>query len=175
MRAAIALRRRARRARLTVQLTVLAAGVAALAVTSTFVALSSVVRARTTRLIADDLGRNQRVLLLLQRRALEQSLLTASLLTKSPTLRAAIETVRDEVGRGATRPELRATLQRELDNLRNGSGNELVLVTDDRGRLLASSLARAASLPNHALATAPMLRHALDPDALVDSASLGVL
>jgi len=170
MRAAIALRRRARRARLTVQLTVLAAGVAALAVTSTFVALSSVVRARTTRLIADE-----RVLLLLQRRALEQSLLTASLLTKSPTLRAAIETVRDEVGRGATRPELRATLQRELDNLRNGSGNELVLVTDDRGRLLASSLARAASLPNHALATAPMLRHALDPDALVDSASLGVL
>ncbi|HEX2780134.1 MAG TPA: ATP-binding protein [Gemmatimonadaceae bacterium] len=176
MRAITALWRRVRRARLTVQLAVLAATVAALAVLTTFTALSGAVRSRTTQLIADELGRNQRVLLLLQRRTLEQSLLTASLLTKSPTLRAAIETYRDEGGHsGAPRQELRATLQRELDNLREGSGSDLLLVTDDAGRLLASSTVRPLPPSMRALAAVPMIHHALDAEAAVDSASLGVL
>ena len=158
------------------QLAVLAAAVAAAVVTSTFVALSRGVRARTTALVADELTRTQRALLALQRRALEQSLLTATLLTKSPTLRAAIETFRDEASGGpGVRPELRATLQRELDNLRRGSGTELLIVTDGDGRVLAASTARRVSGLARSLAPAPMVRHALDPDAAVDSASLGVL
>ncbi|HEX8851011.1 MAG TPA: ATP-binding protein [Gemmatimonadaceae bacterium] len=176
MRVVRAVRRRVRRASLSVQLAVLAAIVAAVVVTSTFVALSRGVRARTTALVADELTRTQRALLSLQRRALEQSLLTASLLTKSPTLRAAIETFRDEANGGpGVRPELRATLQRELDNLREGSGTELLLVTDANGRVLATSSVRRLSGSARSLEGAAMVRHAVDPDAAVDSASLGVL
>ena len=175
MRGVGALARRVRRGRLTIQLALFAALVAALAVGAPFVALSRAVRERTTALVATELSRNQRALLLLQRRTLEQSLLTASLLTKSPTLRAAIETFRDEpADERARRPELRATLQRELENLREGSGSALLIVTDEQGRPLASSIARVLAPASRSLATVPMVHHALDADAVVDSASLGV-
>ena len=164
--------RQIRRARLAVKLATLAVLVVATTTTASFWALSTAVRAGTNRVMADELARSQRALLALQRRALEQSLLTASLLTKSPTLRAAIETLRDERSRGGgARPALQATLQRELETLRDGSANDLLVVTDDQGRVLAAAGARVAS----ALAGAPIVHHALDRDAAVDSASLGLL
>ncbi|NUQ19708.1 MAG: response regulator, partial [Gemmatimonadaceae bacterium] len=85
------------------------------------------------------------------------------------------ETFRDEPARGSARPELHATLQREIENLREASANDLLIVTDEHGRPLASSIARVPAPATRSLESVPMVHHALDADAAVDSASLGVV
>ncbi len=149
----------------------------ALVVSSVFVALSVEIRSRTRRLFAEQLGLNQRSLLDLQNRSLSQLLWTSRVMTESPTLRAAMETYRVESTVGnAPRKELLATIQREVEGIAAGLGTEKLVVTDERGRVLAAT-ARAGVYPGvgEDLSRVPAVQHALDPYGSLDPSNFAIL
>src|SRR5712691_4449091 len=126
------------KARLGVKLVVLSALLSATVIGATVANLEA--SATTKRLLAEELSRNQRSLVTLQRRNLDQLLQASSLVTEHPTLRAAMETYRVESAIAAVpRTELLTTIQREVGKIVGDVGGDLLVVTDDRGRVLAAA------------------------------------
>ena len=160
-----------RRTGLSVRLAVLSAALAALVTSITFLALSVTVRQSTAALFADELDRNGRTLIALQRENQRQLVLTASLLGESPTLKSAISTYRLELqSGGATRLDLTRTVEEELKRLCEHLNAGALLATDERGRVFASYAKGAvAPLRGADLSMLPAVRNALDA-SLVTSA-----
>ena len=130
--------------RLSIRLVVASTVLTAAVVCAVFLALSVSIKDRTTRFFAQELSRNQQTLLKVQNHSLEQLLLTSNLITESPTLRAAIETYRAESGGDSEfRAELLATIRDEALKIASNLRKDLLVVTDDRGQVLASSGTRA--------------------------------
>ena len=154
-----------RRTGLSVRLAVLSAALAALVTCVTFVALSLQVRSSTEKLIADELNRNGRTLVALQRDSRRHLVLTAALLSESPTLKSALATYRVEQQSGtAQRADLTATVEGELEQLSSNLRGEVLLVTDEHGRVFAGH-ARGAETAMHGmdLSALSAVRAALDP------------
>jgi signal transduction histidine kinase len=162
----IALYRAFRRTRLSVRLALFTALLTAATVAVSFTALSVQVRATTRQLFTDELSRNQHTLVALQRDARRHLVLSAALLAESPSLRSAIATYRVEgQSTGRARTDLIATVERELEHLGDNLGRGVVLVTDDRGRVFATSVRDAAPLPAGTdMSSLAAVRHALDPN-----------
>jgi len=166
-----------RRSPLAVRLVLLSVLVTALVVGAVFVALDLQLRASTRRRFADELLLSQRSVVRVQRRALQDLLRTLSLVTQSPTLHAAMETYRVEAATGhGTQPELLATVQRETDRILGELGKDLLVVTNDSGRVLAAA-GRDPGRPAAGTELGALLtiRRALDPAAVIDSGNYGVL
>ncbi|HUL03462.1 MAG TPA: ATP-binding protein [Gemmatimonadales bacterium] len=165
------------RARLSVKLVVFSTVLIAVVVGAAFFALNFEARSTTQRFFVTELRRAQKQILGLQTRSLEQLVWTSSILTESPTLRAAIETYRVESldGRGM-RAALLGTIQGEVDRIVAGLGKDLVVVTDDRGLVLAASEQRGTrpALGDN-LSALPVVRRALDPSLAADVGNFGVL
>jgi signal transduction histidine kinase/ActR/RegA family two-component response regulator len=165
-----------RRARLSLRLALLGSLVAAAALCFTFWSLAVAARDRTATLVAEQLGHSQRTMLALQRRALDQSLVTSWLLTRNPTLKAAVETMRLETRAGAMpRRELAETVRGAAEGLRRDLGADLLLVLDDAGRVLAAATPGARVAPGLPLGAVPAVARALDPSAAIDSGNVAVL
>ena len=165
------------RAGLGVRLVVFGTVLITVVVGAAFFALSVEARATTQRFFVTELHRDQRHLLGLQARSLEQLVWTSSILTESPTLRAAIETYRVEslAGHGA-RPALLGTIQHEVEGIVAGLGKDLLIVTDDRGRVLAASERQGARpAPGDDLGSLAVVRRALDPNLPADASNFGVV
>ena len=164
------------RARLSFKLIVFETLLIALVVGGAFVALSLAIRGTTQRFFVTQLRRSQAELLNLQKRGLEQLVWTSSVITENPTLRAAIETYRLESvsGRGQ-RAELITTVQQETEKIAAGLGKDLLIVTDDRGRVLAAS-ERHGLRPAHGadLLFLPVVHRALDSSMPTDASNFGV-
>ncbi len=148
----------------------------AVAVCLAFALLSVSMRRHTKRLLAGTLAHHQSTILHLQSENLEELLRVSSLMTDSPTLRAAIETYAAESSpRAPARADLLATIQHELDKVAAGLRRDLFVVTDRKGRVLAASggtgprPAIGRDLSEHAL-----LRHALEQDGPVGPDNLAV-
>src|SRR5437867_76229 len=110
------------------------------AVATTFLALSLEIRRHSRSALAETLAQHQRMILHLQEESLGQLLRSSRLMTESPTLRAAIDTYRSEAGQGPrARPDLLATIRAETDKIAAGLGRDLLVVTDQDGRVLAAS------------------------------------
>jgi len=148
----------------------------ALVVGGAFLVLSIEIRATTQRFFVTQLQRSQSGILNLQNRSLEQLVWTSSVITENPTLRAAIETYRLESGSGGgRRAELLATVRRETEKIAAGLGRDLLIVTDDRGRVLAASERHGKRPPAGAdLRLLPVVRRALDPSLPTDASNFGV-
>jgi signal transduction histidine kinase/CheY-like chemotaxis protein len=159
-------------ARLSLKLVAYGALLAAVVVGGAFVALSVAIRASTTRLFTD----TQHSLLNLQARDLEQQLRASSVVSESPTLRAAVETYRVEYASGSGRHlELLATIQREVDIIAAGLGKDLFIVTERQGRVLAANERRGKwSAFDMDLSSLPVVRQALDPLQPSDEWIVGV-
>src|SRR5207247_3418143 len=103
-------------------------------------ALDLAILKNTRTLLARTLGHHQPMLLNLQTRDLEQLVRTSTLMTDSPTLRAAMETYRSETAPGArSRTDLLATIQNEATKIAAGLARDLLIVTDSEGRVLAAA------------------------------------
>jgi signal transduction histidine kinase len=154
---------RLRRTRLSTQLVVFGTLLTLLAVGSSFLALSLQTRSHTRRLLTETLSRQQRSIREVEQRRLEQLLETSTLLTDSPTLRAAIETYRSEgAERGAARDDLLATIREEVERAARRLERDLLVVTDDEGRVLAATgRAELFPRPGENLSAVPVVRHAL--------------
>src|SRR5206468_6253464 len=162
---------RIRSASLSTKLILFSALLTALAVGVAFLALSLELRKHTKRLLAETLAQHQRMLLEVQRSGLEELMRASTLMSDSPTLRAAMETYRSELSpRGGARTDLLATIQTEAEKIAGGLGRDLLIVTDRDGRVLAIG-GRPADCPalGEDLSARPVVRHALAPDAPVGS------
>ena len=102
------LRSRWRSASLGAKLVLFSAILTAFSVLPAFLALDIEIRKNTRDLLATTLAHHQRMLLNLQKRDLEQLVRTSTLMTDSPTLRAAMEIYRSEAAPGVrARSDLR--------------------------------------------------------------------
>lgn|GEM_PF-1035416 len=165
-----------RGATLNFKLVVFGALLTALVVGSAFLPLSLVIRSNTKRLVAWELSQNLQALIGLQNQALQQLLWTSSVITEHPTLRAAMETYRMEtVMSQAPRAELLTTIQHEVEGIVAGLGRDLLVITDDHGRVLAASERRGIHpTVGQDLSSMKMVRHALDGgDSTTSSVGVG--
>ncbi|OLD66263.1 MAG: hypothetical protein AUI52_04880 [Acidobacteria bacterium 13_1_40CM_2_68_10] len=168
---------RIRSASLSTKLILFSALLTALAVGVAFLALSLELRKHTKRLLAQTLSQHQRMLLEVQRHGLEELLRASTLMSDSPTLRAAMETYRSELAPHAhPRADLLATIQREAEKIAGGLGRDLLIVTDRDGRVLAVG-GRLEDRPGvgEDLSSRLIVRHALAQDAPVGTANFSVL
>jgi len=149
----------------------------AVAVCLSFLLLSVEIRRHTKSLLAATLAQHQRTVLSLQQKGLEELVRTSTLMTDSPTLRAAMETYRTETSGGShARPDLLATIQNEVNKIATGLGRDLLVVTDANGTVLAAS-GTSAGAPGtgEAFGGHRSVRRALDQDAPVGEANFAAL
>ena len=168
---------RVRSASLSAKLILFSALLTALSVAVAFLALSLELRKNTKRLLAQTLSQHQRMLLDVQRRGLEELLRVSTLMSESPTLRAAMETYRSELAPNAhPRNDLIATIQTEAEKIAGGMGRDLLIVTDRDGRVLAVG-GRPEDRPGvgEDLSTRAIIRNALSQDGPVGSGNFSVL
>ena len=127
------------RTALSVRLAVFSAALAALVIFGTFAALSIRIRSSTRRLFAEELTRNGKTLVGLQRESRRQLVLTAALIAESPTLKSAMST--EQVERqsgGRVRTDLIPTVERELQHLASTLPGGVLLATDEKGKVFAA-------------------------------------
>src|SRR5262245_27295890 len=102
-------------------------------------ALSIVLRRQTRSNLVDLLAQNQANARDLQERSLRELLWMSTLVSESPTLRAALDTYRSESSSGAAhRTDLLETVAVELGRTRALVGKDLAIVTDEQGAILAA-------------------------------------
>ena len=144
---------------------VFSAALVALVTMAIFAALSVRVRGSTEKLFADELTRNGRTLVALQRDSRRQLVMTAALLAESPTLKSALSTYRLELQNGtAQRADLAATVQHELEHLGANLRGDVLLVTNESGQVFAGYTRDSARTAGMNLAALPAVHNALDPN-----------
>ena len=166
---------RLHRASLQLKITIVSTVVTAAVLIVTFWALSVQARRSTGVRIAEQLSHHQATLLQLHRRSLAQLVTTASILTQSPQLLSALRTSTTEGNLGRPREDLPNTVENELKKMLGRAESDLLVVTDERGRVFAAT-ARDAESPVRGkdLSRLPAVRRALDPFVIADSGELAV-
>jgi len=146
-------------------------------ITAVFVTLSIEIRNETKQLLQDTLNRSERQVLSIKEDNLSQLLWVSSQVANNPTLRASMETYRLELTISVeTRKALLATLQNELDKIWAGLPNDLLFVTDNKGRVLATNERLNSGLKlNEDLSAKPALKHALNPLEPTGDQNFGVI
>ena len=135
----------------------------AIIVLTAFIFVSFQIRRNTRRLLAEELAQSQQMVLSQQQRTRTQLLRTSGLVTENPTLRAAIETYRLEaLVADQQRPDLLATIEHEVEKIASALGQDLLVVTDDKGVVLAVNAGAGSGLePGVSLASKPVVHNAL--------------
>ncbi len=147
------------------------------AVSLAFAALSVFVKRHTERRLAETLARHQATLSNRERGNLDELLRISTLMTDSPTLRAAMETFASESSpTSEERRDLLATIQTEAVKVARGLGRDLLLVTDRNGRVLAAAGPSGAShRVGENLSGVPLIRDVLLQDDPLGERNLSVL
>jgi putative nucleotidyltransferase with HDIG domain len=123
-------------------------GVTAAVLAIVFVALTWQTRERLTRPIVANQEASQRRFVDVAARRQRELRLQASVLSESPTLKAAVDTYHAETAHGpASSAALLTTIQREADKLQRTLGVPALVVTSMDGRVLVSSGPRSAEWP----------------------------
>jgi signal transduction histidine kinase len=168
---------RLRRSALSVKLAALGAAVTALVVFLAFLALSVEIRGSTERSLNAELLRNQKTLQQIEARDASQLVFAAGLVTQTPSFQYDLSIYRVENNTaGRRRTDLVNTMEDELNaHLRRVDG-DLLLVTDDSGRVFAAAGSGGVTVPRGTnLTPLGAVSHALDPRSPADDAGLGVL
>ena len=170
-----------RRSSLGVKLAALGAAVTAAVVTVAFWGLAVKIRDATRQSFTAELSRNQRTLQQLEAYDASQLLFAASLITETPSLQYDLSIYRVEANAGGPqRTDLLNTMERELRERLRSVGHDLLIVTDDSGRVFASASNRGgptatAIARGTSLAGLAAVHRVLDASAPADSGALGVL
>src|SRR5690349_8061787 len=168
--------RRLRRTRLAVQLALLSAVLTASIVVFTLWGLSSDIESSTGVLVERELARSQRAILEAERRNLEQLVVSASLITRNQSLSYTFGTFRLERNMGLSeRRDLALPVRRELAKTRREVRKDLLVATDDAGRVFAAAADREPPAMGTDLSALGAVRHALDTQAAADTALLSVI
>jgi signal transduction histidine kinase len=146
-------------------------------ISTAFITLSIEIRLETKQILQELLNRSEQQVVSIKEDRLSQLLWVSFQVANNPTLRAAMETYRLEPAMSVEfRNELLATLQNELDKIWTGLPSDLLIVTDDEGRVLAAN-GRTETLPARGddLSVNPALSHALSPQAGVGEQNFGLI
>jgi signal transduction histidine kinase len=168
---------RLRGASLSIKLAALGAVVTAAVVWAGFWGLSVETRASTKAAYTAQLERNQRTLRQLQERRARELLFTASLVSQAPDFQYSLKQFQVEANRGATPdPRYLVEIEDHMRRLVQNARADLLVITDDSGRVFSASGGRVPSLARGArLSSLPVVSHALDPRTPSDSGGLAVL
>src|SRR5215831_13849297 len=168
---------RLRRSALSVKLAVLGAVVTAVVVFLAFVALSVEIRGDTERSLNAELLRNQKTLQQIEAHDASQLVFAAGLITQTPSFQYDLSIYRVEKNTaGRTRTDLVNTMEDELRARLRRVDGDLLLVTDDSGRVFASAGTNGVTVPRATnLTSLGAVARALDPRAPADVGGLGVL
>ncbi len=154
--------------------------IAILTVVVAFVSLRVYVQSDVRGVLVTELLARQQEVMQLQRERQMLLLAASSLISASPTLRAALDTRGFDgdgafAGSAAAADAQQATLEREVRKLAADIGRDLLVITDEGGRVLASA-GRSATLPRgKALMALPAVASALSTDSTSVDAAFGVL
>ena len=160
---------------LGLKLALLSALVTAAVVAVAFLALRARAGGDVRHAFVTELEASQRGVQQLQDGELRLLLATSSVVSTSPTLRAALQTWRLETNAGlAARPDLLATIQREVERISADVGRDLLIVTDDSGRVLAAVGARGVARKGDVVRL-PAVHYALNSDSATADSGFGVL
>jgi len=168
---------RLRRSALSVKLAVLGAVVTAVVVFFAFVALSVEIRGDTERSLNAELLRNQKTLQQIEAHDASQLVFAAGLVTQTPSFQYDLSIYRVEKNTaGRSRTDLVNTMEDELRARLRRVDGDLLLVTDDSGRVFAAAGSNGVTVPQGTnLTSLGAVARALDPRAPADAAGLGVL
>ena len=168
---------RLRRSALSVKLAALGAMVTAVVVLLAFLALSIEIRGDTERSLNAELLRNQKTLQQIEAHDASQLVFAAGLITQTPSFQYDLSIYRVEKNTaGRTRTDLVNTMQDELRTRLRRVGGDLLLVTDDSGRVFAAAGSNGVTVPQGTnLTSLGAVARALDPRAPADVGGLGVL
>ena len=161
---------------LGLKLALLSAGLTVAVVGAALVAMREAAVRDVRRVILSELRGSQQAWRTLQEQRLTLLLSTSALVSTSPTLRAALATAGGEASPGsAPRADLLATIRRETERIFGDLDRDLLLVTDERGQVLAGA-ARAGLDWNAAdLSRLPAVAHALNDSAPTPDSSFGLI
>jgi signal transduction histidine kinase/CheY-like chemotaxis protein len=175
--AATSLGVRARRSSLSVKLAVFGAAVTAVVVVAAFSALNAEIRSGTRDLFASQLARDQRTLRLLQSRDASQLLTAAALITQTPSFRYDLSIYKAEKNStGKARIDLVNTLEDELRTRLRSVDADMLLITNDSGRVFAAASRQGSPVARGTnLLASVAVRHVLDPNVPADTGALAVL
>ena len=169
------------RTSLGIKLAALGAVVTAAVIAVTFWGLEVQIRDATRASFTAELSRNQRTLQQLEAYDASQLLFAASLITQTPSLQYDLSIYRAEANAGGRqRTDLVNTMERELRERLRSVGHDLLIVTDDSGRVFASAANKGAAngiaiARGTSLAGLDAVHRVLDANAPADSGALGVL
>ncbi len=165
---------RIRATSLGTRLALLGAAVTAIVVVAAFIVLRRSTEDNVQNAFISELGASQ--LLVQQAQTQNQTLLlqTAAIASRSPTLNAALDVARNVAGNAPTRPTAIATVQGEATNVLGDLRQELWVVTDDKGEVLATNGAAGAPEIGASLATMPVVRNAMSDETTSREKFLGV-
>jgi signal transduction histidine kinase/ActR/RegA family two-component response regulator len=161
---------RVRSSPLGVKLALLSALLTAVVVGTGFEVLRIRTGADVRRVFVAELNDRVAALRQLQDRDLRLLLATSAVASTSPTLRAALSTLRSEGDAGAALE----TIQREAARLFEDLHRELLIVTDDSGRVVASS-GPGAPRRGQSMLALPAVRYALQSENSTADSAFGVL
>jgi signal transduction histidine kinase/ActR/RegA family two-component response regulator len=156
------------------RLALLGAAVTAIVVGAVFVVLRRSTEDNVRRAFIDELGASQLVLQDVQKQNQTLLLQTAAIVSRSPTLNAALEVARNVAPGAPTRTAALATVQGEAVNVLGDLHQELWVVTDDKGEVLATNGAVGAPPIGTSLATMPVVRNAISDETTSRDKYLGV-
>jgi signal transduction histidine kinase/ActR/RegA family two-component response regulator len=168
---------RLRRSALSVKLAALGAAVTAIVVLLAFLALSIEIRGDTERSLNAELLRNQKTLQQIEAHDAAQLVFAAGLITQTPSFQYDLSIYRVEKNSaGRSRTDLVNTMEDELRTRLHRVDGDLLLVTDDSGRVFAAAGSNGITVPRGTnLTTLGAVAGALDPRAPADVGGLGVL
>ncbi len=163
--------------RLSTKAILLSVALTTFVITTVFLTLSIEIRNETKELLQDRLNRSERQVLNIKEDNLDQLLWVSSQVANNPTLRAAMETYRLETNLSEDlRQDLLATVQNELNKIWTGLPHDLLFVTDEQGKVLASrGRMNTGPVAGEDFSSRPALRHALDPTAARGDGNFGVI
>ena len=166
------LRRRLGSLRLASKLAWLSAALTAVFVATTLIPLSVSTRETTRNIVAEQLGRTQRALIVNQERDLAAMQHAATLIGQNARMRAAMADDQTQ----QLDPALVATTQVELRRELESVEQDIIVIVDQNGRVFASATKDGESLARKTdLSSFDAVKAALDPNAPADTGAYGVL
>jgi signal transduction histidine kinase len=166
------LRRRLSSLPLAFKLAWLSAALTAVFVATTLIPLSVSTREATRRVVADQLTRTQRALIVNQERDLASLQHAATLIGQNARMRAAMADDQTQ----QLDPALIATTQNELERELANVEQDIIVIVDLNGRVFASAATDSTAIGRRTdLSVLDAVKAALDPNAPSDSGSYGVL
>ncbi len=165
---------RARSSSLGLKLALMGALLTAAVVGGTFIVLRVSTEANVTQVLVGEMHATQAALRHIEDRNRSQLLQSALLVSNSPTLKAAVDAWR--LAGDASHPTERlATIDGALGSAFDGLGVDLILITDDSGRVLTARSDSGSPLIGSSLRSLPALRSALYGTSTSADSTYGVV